>query len=64
MSEEKKDWGKILKEITEVYEKVCTGWEIDFIDSVVRQYNFGRDFSAKQITVVEKIYKRVCDSKY
>ena len=49
-----------IKEILEVYEKVCTEWECEFMESVKNQ----KKFSEKQEAVINRIYVKVCESPY
>jgi hypothetical protein len=51
----------MLTEIAEVYEEVCSEWEINFVDSLL---DWDGDFTEKQKAVLEKIYDKVCESPY
>lgn len=52
---------EMISEIMEVYGDVCTEWEIEFIDSL---NDWDGKFTEKQQAVLERIYKKVCDSEY
>lgn len=53
------DHRTMLTEIAEVYEEVCSEWEINFVDSLL---DWDGDFTEKQKAVLEKIYDKVCES--
>ena len=56
------DYPQKVTEIAEVASKICTEWECDFIESIQ-----GRNLdvlSDKQKAVIDRIYKKVCDSPY
>ena len=55
------DHRTMLTEIAEVYEEVCSEWEINFVDSLL---DWDGDFTEKQKAVLEKIYDKVCESPY
>ncbi len=55
---------RMLEEIMEVSDKICSPWEIDFLESIQRQVSQGRTLSDKQAAVLERIYKKACESAY
>lgn len=53
----------MIREIIEVADEVLNQWEMDFIESIDKLPD--KDgLSEKQQAVLEKIYKKVCDSPY
>ena len=53
-----------VEECLEVAPEVCTEWEIDFLESVEVQMEDGRSMSDKQEELIDRIYKKVCQSPY
>ena len=54
----------MLEEINEVAEDVCSEWEYEFMQSVTEQYEERGSLSEKQEEILERIYKKACDSDY
>lgn len=52
-----------LVEISEVAHKICSDWEQEFVESLLERPE-GRAFSDKQLAVIDKIYRKVCESPY
>ena len=55
---------KKIDEIIEVKNECLTAWEIDFITSIDEQEKRKGFLSPKQGEILERIYKKVCDSPY
>jgi hypothetical protein len=60
MSDEPSDREKVTQSL-EVSKKVCTEFECDFLDSLSR---WKGEYTVKQKAVLEKIWKKVCDSPF
>jgi len=55
------DYRKKVAEAQEVATKVCTEWECNFLDNLDEWEGV---FTPKQKEVIDKIYKKVCESPY
>ena len=54
---------QMYEEIMEVSDKICSEWEIDFLESIKPRVEGGM-LSLKQQDVLTRIYKKACDSRY
>jgi len=54
------DYASMVKEIEEVASDVLNEWECGFIENVSGR----KTFSDKQGAIIEKIYRKVCESPY
>ena len=54
---------KVIESL-EVCENACNEWECEFLASVKKQLDDGRDMTLKQLQTVDRIYDKVCDSRY
>ena len=55
---------EMYDEIMEVSDKICSPWEIDFMESLGSCLENGRAISDKQRAVLERIYDKACRSDY
>lgn len=55
------DHREMVEEIEPVMDEICTEWECDFIGDML---DWDGDFTEKQQAVIERIYKKACDSPY
>jgi hypothetical protein len=53
----------MYQEIVEVSDKVCSVWEIDFLDSIEPRI-LRETLSDKQKAILERIYDKVCKSHF
>jgi len=58
------DVGKKIEEIVEIASEICSQWECDFVESVSSQLEEGRNLSPKQISIIDGIYEKACNSPY
>lgn len=54
----------MVREIEEVMDKVCTEWEIEFIESIKGKVLAGAVLTEKQQDKLLAIYHKVCRSPY
>ena len=54
----------MIEEINEVAEDVCSEWEYSFMESITEQFEERGSLSEKQEEILERIYKKACDSDY
>ena len=52
----------MIEEILEVSDEICNEWEIDFMENISNQDPYV--LSDAQVRVVERIYKKACNSPY
>jgi len=55
---------QMYDEIIEVSDKICTEWEIDFLESIGPHLKHVGAISDKQRAVLERIYAKACRSPY
>jgi len=53
---------KMIDECLEVAVGVCSEWECEFLESINRQQDSRGSLTPKQITVLNGIYTKVCES--
>jgi len=58
------DLRTMIEEINEVAEDVCSEWEYSFMESITEQFEERGSLSEKQEEILERIYKKACDSDY
>lgn len=58
------DLKRMIEEINEVAEEICTEWEYEFMESISEQYEERGSLSDKQEEVLERIYEKACNSPY
>ena len=54
----------MIEEINDISEKICTEWEYDFMESITEQFDSRGTLTEKQQEILEKIYKKACESPY
>ena len=54
----------MILEVREVQKKACTEWECMFMDTLHGRLKYDQDLSHRQVMVLKKIYKKVCDSPH
>ena len=54
----------MIEEINEIIEKICTEWEYDFMESITEQFDSRGILTEKQQEILERIYKKACESPY
>jgi len=55
------DYRQKIQEIEEVAHQVCTEWECGFIEEMIQ---WEGEYTSKQKDVIDRIYRKVCDSPY
>jgi len=53
-----------IEEINEIAEKICTEWEYEFMESITEQYEERGSLTEKQEDILNRIYKKACESPY
>jgi len=54
----------MIEEINDIAEKICTEWEYDFMGSITEQFDSRGTLTDKQQEILERIYKKACESPY
>lgn len=60
------DEATMVEESLEVADKVCTAWEVEFLESLQERFEANPDYelSQKQTNTLVDIYDKVCRSPY
>jgi hypothetical protein len=51
------------EEVMEVSDRICNEWEIDFLEGIARRAQQER-LTEKQLAILERIYRKACESPY
>ena len=55
---------QMYDEIMEISDRICSEWEIDFLESIGPRLEHTGQISDKQRDVLERIYDKACKSAY
>lgn len=56
-----KTYKEKVEEITEIVEKICSEWEMEFLESMEE---WKGEYTEKQKAVIDRLYQRACESPY
>ena len=58
------DLRTMIEEINDIADEICSEWEYDFMGSITEQFEERGSLSEKQEEILERIYKKACESPY